>query len=155
MILNFFISKLNYHNLINTFLCYSIDNINKTIYNDYYFKNNNIDLIYEYRIKKKAKIIKKINQERIPYDLIGIRIIYNDKNNLYNKEYAYKLKQIIEENYLTIDSLQDDYIKNPKKNNYQSIHIYIFFIFLIEIQIRSSYMNYIAVNGTASDYYIN
>lgn len=79
-------------------------------------------------------------------------MIYNDDNNYYNKDYAYKLKKIIEDNYFTIDSLHDDYIKNPKINNYQSLHIYIYFIFIIEIQIRSSYMDYIAVNGTASNY---
>ena len=44
-------------------------------------------------------------------------------------------------------------IYNPKKNNYQSIHLYVLNELLIEIQIRDIYMHNVAINGTASNYY--
>lgn len=113
---------------------------------------NDYNFIYEYRIKNIFKIFKKILNKRLPYDIFGIRIIYNNTKNFNDTESAYLIKNIIEEKYNVIDRYYDDYIHNPKMNNYQSLHIYILYYILIEIQIRNINMHYIAVNGTASDW---
>jgi len=115
--------------------------------------NNNIIINYESRIKSGARIIKKIQKKKIPYDIYGLRIIYNDTNNIYNTQYAYTIKNILTSNFNTLDFLYDDYIANPKSNNYQSLHVYILTNILIEIQIRNSFMHSVALNGSASNYY--
>jgi (p)ppGpp synthase/HD superfamily hydrolase len=116
--------------------------------------NNNIIINYESRIKSGARIIKKIQKKKIPYDIYGLRIIYNDTSNIYNTQFAYTIKNIIQSNFNTLDYLYDDYIANPKSNKYQSIHIYVLTNILIEIQIRNSFMHKVAINGSASNYYI-
>jgi (p)ppGpp synthase/HD superfamily hydrolase len=115
--------------------------------------NNNIIINYESRIKSGARIIKKIQKKKIPYDIYGLRIIYNDSNNIYNTQYAYTIKNILTSNFNTLDFLYDDYIANPKSNNYQSLHVYVLTNILIEIQIRNSFMHNVALNGSASNYY--
>ena len=120
-------------------------------YNNNY--NKNIIINYESRIKSKERIIKKIQKYKVPYDIYGLRIIYNDSNNIYNSQFAYTIKNILTSNFNTLDFLYDDYIANPKSNNYQSLHIYVLTNILIEIQIRNSVMHAIAINGSASNYY--
>jgi GTP pyrophosphokinase len=115
--------------------------------------NNNIVINYESRLKSRERIIKKIQKYKVPYDIYGLRIIYNDTNNIYNSQFAYTIKTIITSNFNTLDFLYDDYIANPKSNNYQSLHIYVLTNILIEIQIRNSFMHNIAINGSASNYY--
>jgi (p)ppGpp synthase/HD superfamily hydrolase len=117
--------------------------------------NNNLNIYYEKRIKSKKRIISKIQNLKIPYDVFGVRIIYDCKSNYYNTNIAYSIKNIIQENFNTLDCLYDDYIEKPKKNNYQSLHIYIVSFLLIEIQIRNSNMHNISINGSASHYYKN
>jgi len=114
---------------------------------------NNIYINYEQRIKSQKRIIEKINKRRIPHDIYGLRIIYEDSLYINNSEIAYDIKNILYTNFYTIDCLYDDYIKYPKINNYQSLHVYIVTNILIEIQIRNSLMNFNAINGTASNYY--
>ena len=120
-------------------------------YNNNY--NKNIIINYESRIKSRQRIIQKIQKNKIPYDIYGLRIIYNDSNNIYNSQFAYTIKNILISNFNTLDFLYDDYIANPKINNYQSLHIYVLTNILIEIQIRNSVMHAIAINGSASNYY--
>ena len=120
-------------------------------YNNNY--NKNIIINYESRIKSRQRIIQKIQKYKVPYDIYGLRIIYNDSNNIYNSQFAYTIKNILTSNFNTLDFLYDDYIANPKINNYQSLHIYVLTNILIEIQIRNSFMHAIAINGSASNYY--
>jgi GTP pyrophosphokinase len=115
--------------------------------------NNNIIINYESRIKSRERIIKKIQKYKVPYDIYGLRIIYNDTNNIYNSQFAYTIKTILTSNFNTLDYLYDDYIANPKSNNYQSLHIYVLTNILIEIQVRNSFMHNVATNGSASNYY--
>lgn len=115
--------------------------------------NNNIIINYESRLKSRERIIKKIQKYKIPYDIYGLRIIYNDTNNIYNSQFAYSIKNIVTSNFNTLDFLYDDYIANPKSNNYQSLHIYVLTNILLEIQIRNSFMHNVAINGSASNYY--
>jgi len=147
-----------FFNLSNTLLTSNSNTIIHAItkglaYNNNNNNNNNIIINYESRIKSGARIIKKIQKKKIPYDIYGLRIIYNDTNNIYNTQYAYTIKNILTSNFNTLDFLYDDYIANPKSNNYQSLHVYVLTNILIEIQIRNSFMHSVALNGSASNYY--
>ena len=154
--LNLLFLVCNFLNLSNYLLTSNNNKIIRVItkglaYNNN--NNNNIIINYESRIKSGARIIKKIQKKKIPYDIYGLRIIYNDTNNIYNSQYAYTIKTILTSNFNTLDFLYDDYIANPKSNNYQSLHIYVVTNILIEIQIRNSFMHNVALNGSASNYY--
>jgi GTP pyrophosphokinase len=154
--LNLLFLVCNFLNLSNYLLTSNNNKIIRVItkglaYNNN--NNNNIIINYESRIKSGARIIKKIQKKKIPYDIYGLRIIYNDTNNIYNSQYAYTIKTILTSNFNTLDFLYDDYIANPKSNNYQSLHIYVLTNILIEIQIRNSFMHNVAINGSASNYY--
>ena len=127
------------------------NNVKNLIKNN--FNNKNIKITYESRIKKSERIIEKINRGRTPYDIYGIRIIYNDIYNLYNKDIAFKIKNTLLDYYNSIPVIYDDYINYPKNNGYMSLHIYIIDEIIVELQIRSLLMHYIAINGTASNYY--
>jgi len=118
------------------------------------YPNNDLNIIYEKRIKSKKRIISKLQKFKIPYDIYGLRIIYNSNTDYYNTKIAYIIKNIIYDNFNTLDFISDDYIARPKNNNYQSLHVYIVFNLLIEIQIRNSNMHNVSVNGSASDYYL-
>jgi GTP pyrophosphokinase len=118
------------------------------------YPNNNLNIYYEKRIKSKKRIISKLQKFKIPYDMYGLRIIYNDDADYYNTNIAYIIKNIIYDNFNTLDFISDDYIAIPKNNNYQSLHLYIVCNLLIEIQIRNTNMHNVSVNGTASDYYL-
>ena len=130
--------------------------INKltNILNKNTFINNNINFSIEYRIKNFDKIKNKLfYKKKIINDYIGARIIYNNKNDYNDINTAYIIKNIIKKNFVTFDYFYDDYILNPKNNNYQSIHLYIFYyFFLIEFQIRNEKMHINCLNGTASNY---
>jgi len=118
------------------------------------YSNNNFNIYYEKRIKSKKRIISKLQKFKIPYDIYGLRIIYNSNTDYYNTNIAYVIKNIIYNNFNTFDFISDDYIAKPKKNNYQSLHLYVVCNLLIEIQIRNTNMHNISVNGSASDYYL-
>jgi len=153
--LNIFFLVCNFLNLSNKLLTINTNNIiqviSKEVNNNN--KNNNIVINYESRLKSRERIIKKIQKYKVPYDIYGLRIIYNDTNNIYNSQFAYTIKNILTSNFNTLDYLYDDYIANPKINNYQSLHIYVLTNILIEIQIRNSFMHNVALNGSASNYY--
>ena len=148
----------NFLNLSNTLLTINSNKIIQVIDKELCYNNNNnynknIIINYESRIKSRQRIIQKIQKYKVPYDIYGLRIIYNDSNNIYNSQFAYTIKNILTSNFNTLDFLYDDYIANPKINNYQSLHIYVLTNILIEIQIRNSFMHAIAINGSASNYY--
>lgn len=155
--LNIVFLVCNFLNLSNTLLTINSNKIIQVIDKELCCNNNNynknIIINYESRIKSRQRIIQKIQKNKIPYDIYGLRIIYNDSNNIYNSQFAYTIKNILISNFNTLDFLYDDYIANPKINNYQSLHIYVLTNILIEIQIRNSFMHNVAINGSASNYY--
>ena len=154
--LNIVFLVCNFLNLSNTLLTINSNKIIQVIDKELCYNNNynkNIIINYESRIKSRQRIIQKIQKNRVPYDIYGLRIIYNDSNNIYNSQFAYTIKNILISNFNTLDFLYDDYIANPKINNYQSLHIYVLTNILIEIQIRNSFMHNVAINGSASNYY--
>jgi len=131
----------------------SITNIKELVASSTSVYKNTINIDYEQRIKSQKRIIEKINKRRIPYDIYGLRIIYEDSLDINNNKIAYAIKNLLYTNFCTIDCFYDDYIQYPKINNYQSLHIYIVTNILIEVQIRNSLMHLNAINGTASNYY--
>ena len=148
----------NFLNLSNTLLTINSNKIIQVIDKELCYNNNNnynknIIINYESRIKSRQRIIQKIQKNRVPYDIYGLRIIYNDTNNIYNSQFAYTIKNILTSNFNTLDFLYDDYIANPKINNYQSLHLYVLTNILLEIQIRNRFMHNVSVNGSASNYY--
>ena len=142
---------INNNNIVNFNV--NIANIKELVTNDKSFYKNSININYEHRIKSQQRIIEKLNKQRIPYDIYGLRIIYEDSLDINNSEIAYTIKNLLYTNFYTIDCFYDDYIKYPKANNYQSLHVYIVTNILIEVQIRNSLMNINTINGTASNYY--
>ena len=139
------------NNNINNFNA-NVDNIRELV-NSKLLYANNININYESRIKSQKRIIKKINKRKIPYDIYGLRIIYEDSLYSNNTQFAYNIKDLLYTNFYSLDYLYDDYIQYPKSNNYQSLHVYIITNILIEVQIRNNLMNINAINGTASNYY--
>lgn len=131
----------------------NIANIIELVAYDKSLYKNPININYEHRIKSQQRIIEKLNKQRIPYDIYGLRIIYEDSLDINNSEIAYTIKNILYTNFYTLDCFYDDYIQYPKINNYQSLHVYIVTNILIEVQIRNSLMHSNAINGTASNYY--
>ena len=129
------------------------NNIINVIDENLLHNNNKFNIYYEKRIKSKKRIISKIQKYKIPYDVYGLRIIYDDNTNYHNTNFAYLIKNIICNNFNTLDCIYDDYIQKPKQNNYQSLHVYVITSMLIEIQIRNSNMHNVSVNGSASYYY--
>ena len=142
---------INNNNIVN--FNANIANIKELVTNDKSLYKNSININYEHRIKSQQRIIEKLNKQRIPYDIYGLRIIYEDSLDINNSEIAYIIKNILYTNFYTLDCFYDDYIKYPKINNYQSLHVYIVTNILIEVQIRNSLMHFNAINGTASNYY--
>ena len=78
-----------------------------------YNKNKHLNIYYEKRIKSKERIISKIQKFKIPYDIYGLRIIYDDNTNYYNTNFAYSIKNIIHNNFDTLNFIYDDYIEKP------------------------------------------
>ena len=142
---------INNNNIVN--FNANIANIKELVTNDKSLYKNSININYEHRIKSQQRIIEKLNKQRIPYDIYGLRIIYEDSLDINNSKIAYTIKNLLYTNFYTIDCFYDDYIKYPKANNYQSLHVYIVTNILIEVQIRNSLMHFNTINGTASNYY--
>ena len=104
------VNKIKY--IINKNLLQVINDTNtnnynkKTLYYNSNYNNNkydNIQIYYEKRIKSKKRIMQKIKKLKIPYDIYGFRIIYNDTANFNNTDLAYIIKDIIYDNFNTID----------------------------------------------------
>ncbi len=101
------------------------------------------------RTKHIYSIYQKMNQKGTPFkdicDLVGLRVIVDDDWNCYSALGVLHLRW----NYLP-DRVQD-WIGQPKKNGYQSLHTTILDDGKpIEIQIRSKEMHQIAENGIAA-----
>lgn len=140
--------------LFNKLLNYVEKNIQTILNSNDHLINNNIKIYINNRIKSKKKIIYKcFNKKKIPNDIFGIRIIYENPNNYNDTVTAYEIKNALEKNFVTISYFYDDYINYPKQNFYQSLHIYLLYFFLLEIQIRNLNMHICCINGSASNYY--
>ncbi|HLD58412.1 MAG TPA: HD domain-containing protein [archaeon] len=95
-----------------------------------------------FAIRKKIKSGKKFSEI---YDLRGVRIICE------NIRQCYEILGIINSNYSIIPQEFDDYIINPKGNNYRSLHTVIIWKDRpVEVQIRTWEMHWDNETGLAS-----
>lgn len=110
---------------------------------------NGIETQTKCRIKKPYSIYNKLRSGKEwddIYDILAIRILTE------KEEDCNRIAELIQRKYPLVPGRFKDYIKNPKSNMYQSIHMTIvgddgrFY----EIQIRTFAMNLVAENGTAS-----
>lgn len=106
----------------------------------------------EYRVKTSNRVLNKIvNKKRMPRDRLGMRIIYDTTYND-NEFLAYYIMNNIERNF-DYSFHKKDYIAYPKPNNYQSLHINVYYEDkYYEIQIRNKNMDNVAKYGTAANY---
>ncbi|PLW80036.1 (p)ppGpp synthetase [Candidatus Woesearchaeota archaeon] len=95
--------------------------------------------IYQ-KMEKKGKKLEEI------YDLIALRIITKDMAEVY------QVLEIIKEFYEPVPGRFKDYIANPKKNTYQSLHIDVKTPEnkVLEVQIRTEDMHHRAEEGVAA-----
>lgn len=112
----------------------------------------------EHKISGRAKhfysIYKKMREENKSlaeiYDLYGIRIIVKTENECYLVQKILNDLWTIEKNKKTGKPLVKDFIKEPKSNGYQSLHVnYLYEQTIVEIQIRTEDMDTQAEMGVA------
>jgi len=102
------------------------------------YRQKNIYGIYQ-QMQAKMKNINHIT------DLFGFRIIVQKKKD------CYRVLEVLHSLWPPYPELEKDYIKNTKKNGYQSIHTTLSCLErqLVEFQIRTEEMDYIANFGPA------
>jgi len=101
------------------------------------------------RTKSIYSIYKKMEQQNRAFenifDLVGIRMICNSVKE------CYELLGVVHSEYRTVPNQFNDYIANPKKNGYRSIHTAVLWNNLpLEVQIRTWEMHYECETGLAS-----
>lgn len=135
---------------------FPIDNLKplKDLIINYLKKQNLKPLRYAYRYKSvgsfydKVYLSRKIPLEKV-YDIYAIRLIYETKKDCYN------VLNHLKSNFKMFSNSQiSDFIKNPKENGYQSLHIRVDLNgFPFEIQIRTVEMNNNAEFGVAAHFH--
>ncbi|XP_020226169.1 probable GTP diphosphokinase CRSH, chloroplastic [Cajanus cajan] len=115
---------------------------------------------YKSRYSTMKKLLKDGRKAEDVYDVLGMRVILNPKrgeNTLEAGERAcYRTHQIIQSMWKEIPNRTKDYIARPKANGYRSLHMAVDVSEngktrpLMEIQIRTTEMDRLAVGGTAA-----
>ncbi|MFH1686212.1 MAG: bifunctional (p)ppGpp synthetase/guanosine-3',5'-bis(diphosphate) 3'-pyrophosphohydrolase [bacterium] len=102
------------------------------------------------RAKHLDSIYRKIKVRSVPfeqiYDLFAIRVIVNTERACYH------VLGIIHSRWKPVGDRFHDYIATPKPNGYRSLHTTVFGPRnrMVEIQIRTQQMHYVAENGIAA-----
>ena len=116
------------------------------------------DFVYEIecRLKSTYSTWRKMERyycdvEQI-HDLVALRIILNNDNNIDESAICYEVISLLHSNWKAIPRSIKDYINTPKQNGYKSLHTTLLLEnnLPLEIQIRTRKMHQIAEYGTAA-----
>ncbi len=111
---------------------------------------NNINATVYGRAKHIYSIYRKTRVRNVPleemHDLFAIRCIVNTERECYHT------LGVVHAMWKPVSGRFDDYIANPKPNGYRSLHTAVFGPSnrIVEIQIRTHQMHYVAENGIAA-----
>ena len=123
------------------------EKINKLILGNSTIMESCDNILIESRLKKPLRAFEKeVCRDKTVKDLIGIRVIYQPRFDEYIT--ALQLSDIVKQEY-DIYKVKD-YVRHPKQNNYQSVHLLTENPKPIEFQIRSKRMHEIATKGSAA-----
>ncbi len=111
------------------------ENINATVYG----RAKHLDSI------NRKIMLRRVSFDQI-YDLFAIRVIVNTERDCYH------VLGVIHSKWKPVSDRFHDYIANPKPNGYRSLHTTVFGPDnrMVEIQIRTQHMHYVAENGIAA-----
>ena len=89
------------------------------------------------------------------YDLLALRVVIQPKraDDESEKAACYAVAEVIKRHYQTLASRAKDYIANPKRNGYRSLHLTVIpnnSTTPLEIQIRTDRMHHVAEFGAAA-----
>ena len=110
------------------------------------------------RVKSVFSIWTKMNSKNIPFeevfDLLALRIVFEPKPELSEKDQCWMLYSALTEIYKPHPERIRDWVSNPKANGYEALHITLMGPLgrWVEVQIRSKRMNEIAEKGLAAHY---
>ena len=108
------------------------------------------------RLKTPYSIWKKMTSKNVPFeqifDIYAVRIIFEAKQGLSEREQCWQIFSLITERYQYKPDRTRDWVKEPKSNGYEALHLTVMGPGgkWIEVQIRSERMNSIAERGVAA-----
>lgn len=115
---------------------------------------------YEFRLHGRIKSIysiwKKMNAKQVPfeevYDLLAVRIIFEPKMDMSEKDQCWMIYSALTEMYKPHPERIRDWISTPKTNGYEALHVTVMGKEgqWIEVQIRTTRMHEIAEKGLAA-----
>ena len=115
---------------------------------------------YKFTITKRTKtpysIWRKMQTKGIPfeqiYDLFAIRIIFEPKGNISERQQCWEIYSLISEDHPSKTDRIRDWVSTPKSNGYEALHCTLMSPMgsWVEVQIRSVRMNEIAEKGLAA-----
>ena len=115
---------------------------------------------YKFTITKRTKtpysIWKKMQTKGIPfeqiYDLFAIRIVFEPKSNISERQQCWEIYSLISEDHPSKTDRIRDWVSTPKSNGYEALHCTLMSPMgsWVEVQIRSVRMNEIAEKGLAA-----
>lgn len=122
-------------------------------------ENEGIKFTIKGRLKSIYSIWNKMQNKGVPfeeiYDLFAIRIVFDHPDNYEDKQarsQCYQIMALITDIYPHHEQRIRDWVKNPKANGYEALHITVMGPRgqWVEVQIRSRKMDDIAEKGLAS-----
>lgn len=108
------------------------------------------------RLKTPYSIWKKMTAKNVPFeqifDIYAVRIIFEAKQGISEREQCWQIFSLITERYQYKPDRTRDWVKEPKSNGYEALHLTVMGPGgkWIEVQIRSERMNSIAERGVAA-----